>query len=66
LESKQLNLGVRINSREFPGGSGPRGVEFVVDCGPYVGPIVGSTVIDMSTGDINIIRVGKGDAKLFE
>jgi len=45
---------------------GPRGVEFVVDCGPYVGPIVGSTVIDMSTGDINIIRVGKGDAKLFE
>mmetsp|Transcript_637 Transcript_637/g.1587 ORF Transcript_637/g.1587 Transcript_637/m.1587 type:complete len:293 (+) Transcript_637:278-1156(+) len=45
---------------------GRRGVEFVVDCGPYLGPIVGSTVIDMSTGDINIIRVGKGDPTLFE
>uniref|UniRef100_A0A061S5H6 Threonylcarbamoyl-AMP synthase n=1 Tax=Tetraselmis sp. GSL018 TaxID=582737 RepID=A0A061S5H6_9CHLO len=44
---------------------GPRGVEFVVDAGPYVGPIIGSTVIDMTTGDISVIRVGKGDVARF-
>lgn len=46
--------------------AGRRGIEFVVDCGPYVGPIVGSTVIGMSTGAIEVFRVGKGDASLFE
>jgi len=45
---------------------GPRGVEFVVDCGPIIQPIIGSTVIGMSTGDIEIFREGKGDASLFK
>ena len=46
--------------------AGRRGIEFVVDCGPYVGPVVGSTVVGMSTGAIEVFRVGKGDASLFE
>lgn len=45
--------------------AGRRGIEFVVDCGPYVGPLIGSTVIGMSTGNIEIFRVGKGDVYPF-